>query len=35
MSPGWVEFLQKPFSSEQFLDTVGRLLVNGTNADRQ
>jgi two-component system cell cycle sensor histidine kinase/response regulator CckA len=28
MSPGSVEFLQKPFSPEQFLDSVSRLLVN-------
>lgn len=28
MSPGAVEFLQKPFSREQFLDRVERLLVN-------
>jgi len=27
MAPGSVEFLQKPFSAEQFRDTVGRLLV--------
>ena len=27
MTRGLVEFLQKPFSSEQFLDTVQRLLV--------
>jgi two-component system, cell cycle sensor histidine kinase and response regulator CckA len=27
MVPGNVEFLQKPFSPEQFLDTVSRLLV--------
>jgi len=27
MAPGSVEFLQKPFSAEQFLDSVGRLLV--------
>ena len=28
MSPGSVEFLQKPFSSEEFLNSVKRLLVN-------
>ncbi len=28
ISPGAVEFLQKPFSSEQFLDQVNRLLPN-------
>jgi DNA-binding NtrC family response regulator len=28
MLPGAVEFLQKPFSSEQFLDQVNRLLPN-------
>ncbi len=28
MAPGAIEFLQKPFSSEQFLDNVTRLLVN-------
>jgi len=29
MAPGSIEFLQKPFSPEQFLDSVGRLLVVG------
>jgi response regulator RpfG family c-di-GMP phosphodiesterase len=28
MTPGAVEFLQKPFSSEQFLDHVNKLLPN-------
>ncbi len=28
MNPGSVEFLQKPFSPEQFLDSVERLLVS-------
>jgi len=28
MAPGSVEFLQKPFSPEEFLDRVERLLVN-------
>lgn len=32
MAPGSIEFLQKPFSSEQFLDSVGRLLVKTTSA---
>jgi len=27
MRPGDVEFLQKPFSSEQFLDSVAKLLI--------
>ena len=28
MAPGAVEFLQKPFSAEEFLDSIGRLLLN-------
>ncbi len=28
MAPGLIEFLQKPFSPQEFLDNVGRLLLN-------
>lgn len=35
ISPGSVEFLQKPFSRDQFLDSVERLLPNKRNTASQ